>query len=270
MVDQWEPTERLAQSEELVDDASPENSTPVVEESADEDVTPRQDATGPEPAEQVAESDTQASDPVADALNLVSGQITQFRDQLERHHDRSTAQEDLIARMQQQIESLRADQVRALLKPVLIVLADLHAEAVSTAAEDVSGWSARQVSRTFDYFAQLVEQAIAQLGFDAIGVESGQEFDPRQHTASSKVPTPDPALARHIARVVRQGFRAPEDATPALYAKVTVYRHEAPALSETPAAPPGPSTGQPTPVQESDPAGTHSASPDPATHEGFI
>ena len=158
------------------------------------------------------------------------------KEELEYFHARSEAQEALVRRMQSQIDKLRADQIRSLLKPLLISLADLHTEAVKTSSRDIAAIETTDPAKEFMLFADSVEEAIAQLGFDSIKAVPGAAFDAEYHTAVRMRSTDDPILDRSIANVRRQGFAAPEDKRPILYARVDVYRYQGPQSDDARAA----------------------------------
>ena len=68
----------------------------------------------------------------------VTEAIAGLRADFSTFQERSAAQESLIARMQQRIEELQGDQVRALLSPVYQELASLHADLMEAAGKDYS------------------------------------------------------------------------------------------------------------------------------------
>jgi molecular chaperone GrpE (heat shock protein) len=169
------------------------------------------------------------------AINLLAAQIEDRERSDAAFHERIAAQEQLVGRMQQQIEELRADQVRSLLKPVLLSLAKLHAEALRSQAFDFDELTADRIAGEFEFFGAQIVDAIEQLGFDSVQAEAGVEFDRTIHAAAKAIDTDDPALDRRIARVARQGFTAAEDPKPLLYAQVDVYRYVEPAEADPPA-----------------------------------
>lgn len=146
---------------------------------------------------------------------------------------RSEAQDDLIRRLQRQVEDLRADQVRSLLKPLVVVLADLHADMRRVQAMNDGSLSSGDFERELELFSDQIVDAIGALGLDSVGAEAGQVFDRTLHTATRRIDTSDPTLDQQIATVRRQGFSAPEDPKPLLFARVDVFR-----LNEDASGPP--------------------------------
>lgn len=146
---------------------------------------------------------------------------------LERFHGRAEEYESIIRRMQTRIEELQANQVRELLKPVIIKLASLHTEAVAAegraAARDDD--SAR---KDFDFFVVDIEESLGLLDVESIGVSVGDEFDASKHAARRRIDTDDPSLDRRIAKVVRQGFTFVGAERVFLPAMVNVHRYSAP------------------------------------------
>ncbi len=158
--------------------------------------------------------------------------------------ERGRADQDIIARMQARLEALQADQVRALLGPVVTELAGLHADFAEAAARDYEVLGVARVRKEFSLLGSRVENALDQLGAVSVGAKPGQAFDSRLHTASRQTPTGDPARDKTIAAVLRQGFAFQHESKPALYARVDVYRYDssleapAPPLGTTPSSPP--------------------------------
>ena len=160
--------------------------------------------------------------------------IQHLQSTVEALGERSRADQDIIARMQARLEALQADQVRALLGPVVTELAGLHADFAEAAARDYEALGVARVRKEFSLLGDRVENALDQLGAVSVGVKPGQAFDSRLHTAARQTPTGDPARDKTIAAVLRQGFAFQHESKPALYARVNVYRYdnslEAPAL----------------------------------------
>jgi molecular chaperone GrpE (heat shock protein) len=150
---------------------------------------------------------------------------------LERFHGRAEQYEAVIRRMQSRIEELQADQVRELLKPVIVKLAALHTEATeaevraSTRGDD-------SVRKDFDYFVSEIEDALGLLDIESINVSELDEFDASRHAAHRRIDTDDPSLDRRVAKVFRQGFTYVGAERVLVPAKVTVYRHNPAAPSD--------------------------------------
>jgi molecular chaperone GrpE (heat shock protein) len=220
--------------------------TPVPEEHTNQPETPAADAAptiepDPTPAGQTYEARNiepiEAADPVLEALDAIQSRIDDRAASDAAFQERIAAQDQLIGRMQQQIEQLRSDQVRSLLKPVLISLAKLHAETYRSQALDFDALPVSRIVEEFEFFGDRIVEAIDQLGFASVDAQPGAEFDRTIHTAAKALDTDDPSLDRRIARVTRQGFSAPEDPKPLLYAQVEVFRYLEPVPVEEEAAP---------------------------------
>ncbi|OBJ98310.1 nucleotide exchange factor GrpE [Mycolicibacterium conceptionense] len=150
---------------------------------------------------------------------------------LERFHGRAEQYESIIRRMQSRIEELQADQVRELLKPVILKLASLHTEA--SAAEDRA--SAREddsARKDFDYFLSEIEETLGLLDVESIGVSALDEFDAARHAARRRIETDDASLDRRVAKVLRQGFTFVGADRVFVPAVVAVYRHQPPTQDE--------------------------------------
>ena len=172
-----------------------------------------------------------SSTPQPKLLSQLLELTLRIKDQVSDFQNRSEFQEDIIRRMQTQIEDLRADQIRSLLKPVVISLAELHAHV--SQLHSLDSQDSERIHKEIGLFAHRIEEAVEHLGFDSLNVAASDRFDAELHTAERTMVTEDPALDRCIATVRRQGFTASEDAKPILYARVDVYRYKADHSSET-------------------------------------
>lgn len=165
--------------------------------------------------------------------------------------ERSRADQDIISRMQARIEALQADQVRALLGPVVTELAGLHADFAEAALRDYEVLGLARVKKEFGLLSSRIENALDLLGAVSVDAKPGQVFDSRLHTAARQTPTADAALDKTIAMVLRQGFAFQHEAKPALYARVNVYRYDsapdgpAPQAELKPFASPAPVAAEP-------------------------
>lgn len=167
--------------------------------------------------------------------------------------ERSRADQDIIARMQARLEALQADQVRALLGPVVTELAGLHADFAEAAARDYETLGLVRVRKEFALLGDRIENALELLGALSVGAKPGQAFDSRLHTAARQTPTGDRARDKTIAAVLRQGFAFQHESKPALYARVNVYRYDS--SLEAPAQPSESTPPSPSPKVEAAPAG---------------
>ncbi len=190
----------------------------------DVDSAPVEEAVAPPPTEVAPASTTTDADgtdtmPAGELLAMVSA--------IERFHGRAEEYESIIRRMQSRIEELQADQVRELLKPVIVKLASLHSE--MTDAKDRAQDRGDDVARKdYDFFATEIEDALSLLDIESIGAAPMDEFVASRHAARRRVDTDDPALDRRIAKVMRQGFTYVGAERVFLPAMVNVYRHVSP------------------------------------------
>ena len=104
-------------------------------------------------------------------------------------------------------------------------LALAMAESSRDITEDVSPESATAL---LDSFRVDLDTILAQLGFESLDTSIGDVFDPHRHRALKRVPTPDPAQDRAIARVIRDGYWSTATGRILLFADVEVSRHRAP------------------------------------------
>jgi molecular chaperone GrpE (heat shock protein) len=156
----------------------------------------------------------------------LSSEISAMAQAIERFHHRAEQYESVIRRMQSRIEELQGDQVRELLKPVILKLAALHTEArKSEQAATDRGDAATQ--KDFDFFVTDIEETLGLLDIESIGAAGLDVFDPAKHAARRRVDTTDVSLDRRLERVLRQGFTYVGAERVFMPAMVTVYRHQA-------------------------------------------
>ena len=96
----------------------------------------------------------------------VAAAIAGLRADFSTSQERSAAQESLITRMQQRIEELQGDQVRALLSPVYQELASLHADLTEAAGKDYSALR-RRLPRELSFLLSRVDTSLHLLGLES-------------------------------------------------------------------------------------------------------
>jgi molecular chaperone GrpE (heat shock protein) len=160
------------------------------------------------------------------SVMAVAEAIAGLRADFSTFQERSAAQESLIARMQQRIEDLQGDQVRALLSPVYQELASLHADLTEAAGKDYSVIPPERLARELSFLVSRVDTALQLLGLESVGAAAGVQFDSRLHSAVRRVPTGRESLDGMIEDVQRQGFIFPGAAKASMYARVTVYTYD--------------------------------------------
>ncbi len=184
------------------------------EESVPEEETP--------PAEMaeltLADVDSTLRD-VQSGLAGLTSRVTAF-------NERSAAQESIIARMQQRLEELQGDQVRALLRPVFEQLAALHGDITAIADRVLSAGDGARWGKELAFLSNRVETAFDSLGLVSVEADAGVEFDSRVHFAVRSKPTHDAALDKSVAEVQRQGFTTPGTTKTELPARVVVYSYD--------------------------------------------
>jgi molecular chaperone GrpE (heat shock protein) len=156
----------------------------------------------------------------------VAEAIAGLRADFSTFQERSAAQESLIARMQQRIEEVQGDQVRALLSPVYQELASLQADLTEAAGKDYSVIPPERLRRELSFLVSRVDTALQLLGLESVGAAAGVQFDSRLHSAVRRVPTGRKSLDGMIEDVQRQGFIFPGAAKASMYARVTVYAYD--------------------------------------------
>lgn len=146
--------------------------------------------------------------------------------QVAAFNERSAAQESIITRMQQRLEELQGDQVRALLRPVFEQLGALHGDITAVAERESRATKDVRLGKELAFLTNRVEAAFEALGLVSVGAQQGVVFDSRLHAAVRSQPTHDAALDKSIAEVQRQGFMRPGTTKTELHARVVVYSHD--------------------------------------------
>lgn len=195
-------------------------------------------------------TDTETSRDVLDGLRMVDGSIRELQAIVEKHHERSAAQEHLLQRLQGRVDDLQRDQVRTLLGPVYEQLASLHADLAEVADRHRAAHDPGSLGKELSYLVTRVDSALQLLGLESVAAAPGIAFDSRLHAATRLVPTGTTSLDRTIERVHRQGFSFPGAKKVSMHARVSVYEYDpaldrdrAPDLEPEPAAePPAAST----------------------------
>jgi molecular chaperone GrpE (heat shock protein) len=167
------------------------------------------------------------------ALTQVLAELTE---QVANFHDRAAAHEELIAKMHARIEKLQSGETKKLLKPISTQLIALYSDLEDTASELRPDTSIDQVAGLLTNFSLTVESILDNLGLLPLQTAAGDAFEPRLHHAIKRVDTSDPASDRTIAVVLRQGFAEPGEPKPLVPSRVSVYRYDGSAPTETPTA----------------------------------
>lgn len=163
---------------------------------------------------------------VDSTLREVQAGIAGLTSRVTAFNERSAAQESIITRMQQRLEELQGDQVRALLRPVFEQLGALHGDITAIAERELKVGNDARLGKELAFLANRVETAFESLGLVSVEADTGVEFDSRLHAAVRSKPTPEAALDKSIAEVQRQGFMTPGTTKPELHARVVVYSYD--------------------------------------------
>lgn len=157
--------------------------------------------------------------------------LAAMRREVARFHERSSAQEEIVRRMQARIEDLQADQVRAMLAPVANELAALHGDLEHVESRDPAAMSVEGLVKEVVLLRARVESALEHLGMELVPSSAGDVFDRRWHAATRRAPTADPSLDRTIARVLRHGFAIVGAERATVPARVVVHQLDAAAAA---------------------------------------
>jgi molecular chaperone GrpE (heat shock protein) len=144
-----------------------------------------------------------------ESIRALSRRVEQLATLCEEANLISRDREQIIDRLHQENQELRAGEIWQAVAPLARDLIRLYDDLKQTGdrygarSEPESG----EAARDFTAFKLAVEDILYRHGVDQYGAEHRSPFNPREHKAVGVVPTNDESLDRTIARVVRGGFR---------------------------------------------------------------
>jgi len=143
---------------------------------------------------------------------------------LEESNRISAEREQVIDRLYEENQHLRAGELQQALMPVLRDLMRLYDDLHKTA----TAYSGRtpldpgEVLREWEYYRDSMLDILYRQGVEPCATTEGSPFDPKEHRACGTVSTNEHHQDRTIARVIRAGFRT--EARLLRTADVEVYR----------------------------------------------
>lgn len=160
-----------------------------------------------------------APDPLVDLGDAVAHLLVES----EKYHERSRHRESIIDKMHAELETVRAGERRSTVRPLLVAIARLRDDMIRQSSQLPENFNAERARLLLQSFADSIEITLEDFGVATVTPESGDEFDPRRHKAVTSESTADPALAKRISEVSRDGYVDVEASQSLTLAEVAVY-----------------------------------------------
>jgi molecular chaperone GrpE (heat shock protein) len=210
---------------QLQEDVSqvPPTAPPEPDAQSQGDVEPAVTAAGAEPERGEPSCATAMPDesptPDAEPSELASlvASVASLDERLRESQRLLMRQSDLVDRLHAENQRLRAGELRAAILPLVRDLLRLYDDIGRLPREGEHG-------HDLDVVQVGLLDALARNGITAFEPATGDQFDPKQHSAAGVLETADASRDRAIAEVIRVGFQW-EDARTIRVADVRVYKH---------------------------------------------
>ncbi|MFI0794022.1 nucleotide exchange factor GrpE [Micromonospora rubida] len=198
-------------------------------------------AVAPEPAT--------GPDRLDELAQRLGGELAGLRAEVAREHHRAAAREQVIDRLHDENQRLRAGERLLLLRPLLTDLQRLRHDLLRTAAGLPAGFDTAAAADMLRSYAASLELTLERGGVTVLVPVAGAAFDPSTQRATGTVPAVDPGQEGTVAEVVLDGYHDVEAGRTVVPAAVRVHRW-LPDPDPVPAGngPEPTSTTQPTPT----------------------
>ncbi len=158
-------------------------------------------------------------------LAELAAEVRRLAAAAEQYQERARQREGIIDYLRSELDLLRRGERRGLVRPVLTVMARLHADLTRQATSLRPDFTAEQAANLLDNYAEDLQESLADNGVLTYQPGIGDPFDPRQHRQATKpVTTSDPDLDGRIAAVRKPGYRDIEADSLLSPAEVTLYK----------------------------------------------
>ncbi|NBE84915.1 nucleotide exchange factor GrpE [Micromonospora rubida] len=197
-------------------------------------------AVAPEPAT--------GPDRLDELAQRLGDELAGLRAEVAREHHRAAAREQVIDRLHEENQRLRAGERLLLLRPLLTDLQRLRHDLLRTAAGLPAGFDTAAAADMLRSYAASLELTLERGGVTVLVPVPGAAFDPSTQRAAGTVPAVDPGQEGTVAEVVLDGYHDVEAGRTVVPAAVRVHRW-LPDPAPVPAGTgPGPASAtQPTP-----------------------
>ena len=181
-------------------------------------------------------------------LSLIDEKLDSIHTSLTNALDDALAQlrsrDELIRKLTTSLNEEKRCQAAGLFTPLAKKLVDISVKAEDAAGKNYAELPTErlygQVKAEFDYFAELLVDALELIGFVEIDAEEGDPFDARRHVGVDRVPTSDPEADKTIAKVLRPGYTYEYSRKAEFPVRVSVYAFTEPVSAPTPEPAPTP------------------------------
>ncbi|MFD6680168.1 nucleotide exchange factor GrpE [Micromonospora parva] len=161
---------------------------------------------------------------LAGLADRLTGELVGLRAEIARSQDRAAAREQVIDRLHEENQRLRAGERRHLLRPLLTDLQRLRHDLLRTAAGLPPTFDATAAAQMLRSYAANLELTLERGGISVLTPAVGATFDPSTQRATAAEPATDPAQDGTVAAVVLDGYHDVEAGRTALPAAVRVHR----------------------------------------------
>ncbi len=225
----------------------------------------------PYPPDRAADGTADGTAP-PDPLAELGRELGGLRAEIGREHDRAAAREQVIDRLHEENQRLRAGERLLLLRPLLTDLQRLRHDMLRTAAGLPAGFDAEAARGLLRSYAASLELTLERGGVTVVVPAPGAAFDPSTHRATGVVPAIGPEQEATVAEVVLDGYHDVEAGRTVVPAAVRIHRWiPAPAPAPAPVADHGPEVGAkdgpgtagPEPAAVPEPVSTSQPTPTP-------
>ncbi|WP_433348814.1 nucleotide exchange factor GrpE [Micromonospora sp. CA-111912] len=177
---------------------------------------PQEPAVAPEPAT--------GPDRLDELAQRLGDELAGLRAEVAREHHRAAAREQVIDRLHEENQRLRAGERLILLRPLLTDLQRLRHDLLRTATGLPAGFTAAAAADLLRSYAASVELTLERAGVTVLVPVPGAAFDPSTQRATGTVPAVDPGQEGTVAEVVLDGYHDVEAGRTVVPAAVRVHR----------------------------------------------
>ncbi|RAO13502.1 hypothetical protein ONO23_03715 [Micromonospora noduli] len=163
-------------------------------------------------------------DELAGLADRLTGELAGLRAEVARTQDRAAAREQVIDRLHEENQRLRAGERRLLLRPLLTDLQRLRHDLLRTAAGLPTTFDATAAAEMLRSYAANLELTLERGGISVLAPAVGATFDPSTQRATATEPARDPGQDGTVAAVVLDGYHDVETGRTAVPAAVRVHR----------------------------------------------
>ncbi|MFF3868952.1 nucleotide exchange factor GrpE [Micromonospora sp. NPDC001898] len=177
--------------------------------------------TGPQA---VAPEPATGPDRLDELAQRLGDELAGLRAEVAREHHRAAAREQVIDRLHDENQRLRAGERLLLLRPLLTDLQRLRHDLLRTATGLPAGFDTAAAADLLRSYAASIELTLERGGVTVLVPQAGAAFDPSTQRATGAVPAVDPGQEGTVAEVVLDGYHDVEAGRTVVPAAVRVHR----------------------------------------------